>query len=450
MIGRRSFLGVLGGAAAHAQSMTERPPNVVFLLFDKCRTDAIGAYGERKVHTPHLDALAKEGVRFQNCFTPQALCGPARASILTGLAPHAHGLRRNVYPANPGNMNSNYPEAIPDPFRDKRFKLWDNFVFYLSNAGYATAHIGKWHLGPGNPGFYDYFKSFNSTLRHWIGEPHQSRYRPDVHTELGMQFIQQHAHEPFFLYQSYYAPHEPSDPPKQWLEHYRGDEHAGYYGSVTNLDWNVGRIVEALKKANVWGNTLFVMTTEHGRSWDARPGTLEGICTSYEETSRIPLLLRYPKRLPQGKVWNSGVTLTDIAPTILDAAGVQAVKGGIVEPPLGPVFPRQSLIERVKRNEDRWTEPVILENIPQAAMDGSYFDERAVRTEHHKLILRKFDARPEMRAGELYDLRVDKEEKRNLWASQRETVRQLSRQLEQWAHAQKDEVGLELAGYGAR
>ena len=190
----------------------------------------------------------------------------------------------------------------------------------------------------------------------------------------------------------------------------------------------------------MWDNTLIVMTTEHGRSWGARPGTLEGICTSYEETSRIPLLLRYPKRLPQGKVWNAGVTLTDIAPTILDAAGVQAVKGGIVEPPLGPVFPRQSLIERVNRNEDRWTEPVIIENIPQAAMDGSYFDERAVRTEHHKLILRKFDARPEMRAGELYDLRADKDEKRNLWTAQRETVRQLSRQLEQWAHAQRDEL----------
>ena len=124
------------------------------------------------------------------------------------------------------------------------------------------------------------------------------------------------------------------------------------------------------------------------------------------------------------------------------------MKGGIVEPALGPIFPRQSLIERVK-GSDRWTEPMIVENIPQAAIDGSYFDERAVRTEHHKLILRKFDARPDMRAGELYDLRSDREEKRNLWSSQKETVRQLSRQLEQWAHAQKDEVGVDLGRFGA-
>jgi len=448
MLHRRSFLSTLAAAPAFAQS-TERPPNVVFLLFDKCRTDAIGAYGERKVHTPNLDALAREGVRFQNCFTPQALCGPARASILTGLHPHSHGLRRNVYPANPGRMNSNYPEAIPDPFRDQRFKLWDNFVFYLSNAGYATAHIGKWHLGPANPGFYDYFKSFNSTLRHWIGEPHKSRYRPDVHTDLGIQFIQQHAHEPFFLYQSYYAPHEPSDPPKQWLEHYKNEEHAGYYGSVTNLDWNVGRIVDALRKSNVLDNTLIIMTTEHGRSWSHRPGTGEGMCTAYEESSRIPLLLRYPKRLPQGKVWQSGVTLTDLAPTILDAAGVQAVKGGIVEPVLGQVFPRQSLIERINKTPDRWTEPLVMQNIPQTAIDGSYYEERGLRTEHHKLILRKFDARPELRPGELYDLRTDKEEKNNLWQSQSNTVRQLARSLQQWSEAQKDALGLELAHYAA-
>ena len=135
-----------------------RPPNILFILFDKCRTDAVGCYGEKEVHTPNLDALAGRGVRFANCFTPQALCGPARASILTGSYPHAHGLRRNVYPIPTTSVHSNYKESIADPFRDPRFRLWDNFPFLLDNAGYATAHIGKWHLGPPNPGFFDYWK----------------------------------------------------------------------------------------------------------------------------------------------------------------------------------------------------------------------------------------------------------------------------------------------------
>ena len=128
-----------------------RPPNILFILFDKCRTDAVGCYGEKEVHTPNLDALAGRGVRFANCFTPQALCGPARASILTGSYPHAHGLRRNVYPIPTTSVHSNYKESIADPFRDPGFRLWDNFPFLLDNAGYATAHIGKWHLGPPNP-----------------------------------------------------------------------------------------------------------------------------------------------------------------------------------------------------------------------------------------------------------------------------------------------------------
>ena len=101
-----------------------------------------------------------------------------------------------------------------DPFRDARFRLWDNFVYYLSNAGYATACIGKWHLGPGNPGFFDTFKAFNSLLRHWVGEPHKSAYRPDLETDEGIRFIEANAGRPWFLYQSYYAPHEPLDPPK--------------------------------------------------------------------------------------------------------------------------------------------------------------------------------------------------------------------------------------------
>ncbi|MBM3724081.1 MAG: hypothetical protein FJW40_01465 [Acidobacteria bacterium] len=447
---RRDFLGLLGPALLAQHNPAPRP-NIVFLLFDKCRTDAIGAYGERKVSTPNIDAIAASGVRFANCFTPQALCGPARSSILTGNYPHAHGLRRNVYPTRPSSMNSNYPEAIPDPFRDTRFKLWDNFVFYLSNAGYATAHIGKWHLGPGNPGFFDYFKSFNSTVRHWIGEPHQSLYRPDVHTDLGIAFIKEHlagkhSSEPFFLYQSYYTPHEPLDPPKQWLEPYQGQEHAAYYGAVSNLDWNVGRIVSALKTQGVYDNTLIIISTEHGRTWARRPASLEDICLPYDEVSRIPLILRHPGLLPQGRVWSSGVTLADLAPTILEAAGVQVLKGGIVEPAGSSIFQGESLLTQM-RGEDRWRRPVVLQNIPQAALDGSLFEDRALRTERHKLILRKFDNRPELRPGELYDLKEDPGETRNLYASNPKLVAALANELAAWGRRYDDSLSIELAGW---
>ena len=168
----------------------EPPPNILFVLFDKCRRDAIGAYGLRDVRTPRIDELARSGALFTTCYTPQSLCGPARASILTGRHPHTHGLCRNVYPHTEWAGHPNvFPEAIPDPFADGQFRLWDNVAFFLHNAGYRTAHIGKWHLGMGNPGFFDVWRSFNSGLPHWVGTPHASAWRPDVHTDHGVEFI---------------------------------------------------------------------------------------------------------------------------------------------------------------------------------------------------------------------------------------------------------------------
>lgn len=445
-LSRRSFLASTAAAASLPGQTTPRPPNILFLLFDKCRTDAIGAYGERKVHTPNIDALAKDGVVFEHCYTPQALCGPARSSIITGLYPHAHGFRRNVYPMPSGKTNSNYPDPIPDPFRDPRFRLWDNFIYLLNNAGYATGHIGKWHLGPGNPGFFDYFKSFNSLLRHWIGELHASRYRPDVHTDQGIQFIEQHAHEPFFLYQSYYAPHEPNDPPKQFLEHYRGQENAEYYASVSNLDWNVGRLMDALRRTNQLENTLVILTTEHGRTWIERPGSAEGICLPYEEVSRIPFILRYPKMLPKGARWKSGVSLVDVMPTVLEATGVSNQLG----PPGAGLRVNQhgrSLISEVRGGRDNWDRPMVVMNVPQKGIDGSYYDERSIRTARHRLILRKFDLRPELRPGEVYDLQSDPGETRNLYASQPQLTAQLARQLVDWGQQYGDPLSVELGGF---
>ena len=448
---RRTFLSGVSAAPllsgqAPSQDYTpvgDRPPNILFLLFDKCRTDAIGAYGERAAHTPNLDFLAETGVRFNNCYAPQALCGPTRASILTGSYSHVHGLKRNVYPHSPGPSNSTYQEPIIDPFRDQRFRLWDNFAFYLNNAGYATGHIGKWHLGPANPGFFDYWKSFNSLLLHWIGEPHQSRYRPDVHTDQGLRFLDDHADEPFFLYQSYYSPHEPSDPPKDFLKHYEGQSHAGYYGSVSALDWNVGRILDKLREKDVLDDTMIIFTTEHGRAWTERPGSVEGMCTSYDDAARIPLMIRYPKRLPSGKVWQSGVSSVDIMPTILDAAGIVPIMGAYGND-FRPVLHGRSLLREVNEGRDNWSRPIMIQNVPQRAIDNALYEERGLRSEQFKIILRKYGVRPVRRPGELYDMKADPSETRNIWDSSRSTVKEMASKVRDWGEEHDDDLSIEL------
>jgi arylsulfatase A-like enzyme len=446
---RRTFIQNLTGVAgvsplaAQQESRASKPPNILFILFDKCRTDAFGAYGEKDVHTPNIDFLAETGVRFNHCYTPQALCGPARASIITGAFPHAHGLRKNPYPKAPSPNNCNYQESIPDPFRDTRFKLWPNFPYLLNNAGYATAHIGKWHLGPANPGFYDYWKSFNSGLQHWIGEPYESEYRPDVHTSQGIRFIERHADEPFFLYQSYYAPHERHDPPKEFLTHYEGDEHAGYYGSVSNLDWNVGRLLDALRDNNILDETLIIVTTEHGMTRIARAGTTVGMCIPYDEAARIPLIIRYPKLLPEGKVWQSGVSLVDLMPTILEAAGVSIQSE--------EMHHGHSLISEIREDRDDWKRPVIIQNIPQAAIEGSFYEERTIREERFKLVLRKFINKPYLRPGELYDMKADPGEAKNLYEVPRfrSTIQELAQHMKSWGEETDDELAVELGAWAA-
>lgn len=438
---RRTFLAsaaapaLTGGRSGAWQSSLPKPPNFVVILFDMCRRDAIGCYGLEQVHTPNIDRLAAAGVRFDTCYTSQALCGPARASIITGLHPHAHGIVKNVYPTK-GFDYDRFDDAIPNAFLDTRFRLWNNFPFLLLNAGYETAQIGKWHLGITNPGFFNTWKGFNSLLPHWIGKPHESEYRPDVQTDEALEFIERNAHRRFFLYQSYYTPHPPIDPPKKFLEFYKGrtDPHIDYFAAVTNLDWNVGRIVDALQKHQLLDRTFIILTTEHGKAWSGRSGTRNGYCISYDEAARIPLIMRYPPLLPRGTVWRSGMSLVDLAPTILEAARIRP-------------FPThgRSLLADLRAGNDRWTRPIVIENVSGKAIGGSLFRERAIRTEKWKLMLRKFDVAAEP-ADELYDMERDPGESQNLISrpESRGIVQELMASLRKWGEETQDPLALEL------
>ena len=452
---RRSILGALGslgmlGSASAAQrafaqagsavgpSGGQSPPNFLFILLDKCRRDAIGAYGRSDVHTPNIDRLAADGVRFDNCYAPQPLCGPCRASILTGKYPHEHGMRKNTYPYVPSGSYNVYQEPIPDPFGDPRFAMWDNFPHFLNNAGYRTAHIGKWHLGERNPGFFDVWKSFNSQIHHWLGEPFKSPYRPTIQTDRAIEFIDDNAHRPFFLYQSYYSPHEPNNPPKRFHEPYEGKnvEHEEYYASVTALDEEIGRMIDALRRNNVLDNTFIILTTEHGRTWVDRLGTVAGMSISYDEAARLPLIMHYPRVLPAGLVWQSGVSSVDLMPTIMHAAGLYGR--------LDEEYEDRSLIPDLLSGRDEWTREIVIQNISQRGIDGILFEERALRSERWKLILRDFAARPDKRVDELYDMENDPGETNNLFSDRQDVVMELAGRLARWGDEHGDALAVKL------
>jgi arylsulfatase A-like enzyme len=448
--------GAYAQDAAALQSLYDdeqnRPPNIVLILFDWARRDAIGVYSDKDVSTPNIDQLAADGVRFDNAYTTAVLCSPARASILTGTYPHTHGIRKTMYPSGiNGGLPTMYLEPISNPFNDDRFKLATNFPKYLTNSGFATAHIGKWHLGTVNPGFFDLFKSYNSLMPHWIGEPNASAYREDVYTNEGVRFIQQNADRPFFLYQSYYNPHAPNQPPQRFVDQYedRDIDHKNYYASVTSLDENVGKIVQALKDQGVFDNTLIIVSADHAGSFQTRPGSLRGMGMAFDEAARVPMIMHWPDRLPKDVVWQSGVSLVDLAPTLLAATGINT-KSRIMEIITGRVgspFHGRDLISEVNSGEDSWPVPIFIQNVPEAAIDGSWFDERAMRTEKWKLVLRDFTADPRVRNNAFYNIQSDPGETTNLYGN-KEHRKVLLEQLEimlATATNLRDDLTIEMA-----
>jgi arylsulfatase A-like enzyme len=411
---RRTFLATTA-AGALARGATPERPDILFLMADQIREDALGVAGNTWIRTPNLDRLARGGVHFSNAYTPQALCTPARSALMTGVYPHTSGLDHNLY-------------KVDNAFKLPEFKLEPNLPTLLREAGYRTGYIGKWHLGEANPGLFDYWNGYNSLLSHWVGKKYESAYRSDVETDDAARFMEENRARPFALFVSYYPPHTPYDPPKKYSDMYAGREHAEYYGAVTAVDADIGRVLDKLKALGLEDKTFVSFTADHGETFGQRAGS-QNKTVCYEESARIPLLMRWPGHIPSGVTYQGGVTSLDLMPSILTAAGIK--------------LPRRleghSRLEDIRAGRTGWTEPVFLENITQKDVEGKPSIERAVRTGRWKLILRDHPK------CELYDLETDPAERQDLFASQPAKVKELARLIERWGEKLKDPVAVELA-----
>lgn len=349
----------------------EKRPNVVFILTDDQRSDALGCMGHPHLKTPHIDRLAREGVLFKNHFCTTALCSPSRASILGGLYAHAHGVVNNF---------TDYPRDLP------------TFPRQLQDNGYATAYIGKWHMGEDDdskrPGF-DHFvthrgqgKYFDTEFRANNGARKVAKgYYTTVVTDLAIDWMQQQedVDKPFMLMLGHKAPHsfyfpEPKyeksfdgvrvpypesafsldDKPtwiKQRLTTWHGiygplfdwrkkfpDTSAAamldfekmvraYWGTLLSVDDSVGRIYEYLEKTGELDNTLFIFTSDNGLL-EGEHGMVDKR-TGHEPSLRIPLVVRYPKLVPstnnKAKVIEAQTLTLDFASSILEICDAPAL-----------------------------------------------------------------------------------------------------------------------------
>jgi arylsulfatase A-like enzyme len=453
-LSRRSFLGGLVGAtAAHALAKSppaspqiskapgssSRPPNILFLMSDQHRGDCLGADGNRAIHTPNLDALARQGARFRNAYTCTPSCIPARAALLTGLSPWNNGLLgMDGWP-----IAHQYPVEMPRRLRD---------------AGYYTAGIGKMEFGPvvtTDHGFHQMIRdetahAFRNDYESWFWSqapnldplavglgwndyPSKAYPFPEKlhHTywtgETAVQFLRTYNRpEPFFLKVSFIPPHSPYTPPERFMQQYadahlppalagnwdakfqprsgprldiwHGDVGAaqvqqsrqGYYGSVTFLDEQIGRILAALDERGWTEQTLILYTTDHGDMLGDH--YLWRKCQPYQSDVRIPMLVRWPQGLisaERGRVISEVVELRDVLPTFLDAASA----------PLPSAIDGSSMLSLIDGKARNWRPHLELEH------DVCYSPEvhwNALTDGRRKYIFHAYDGREQ-----LFDLEQD-------------------------------------------
>lgn len=326
--------------------------NFIVFFTDQQRWDTVGAYGNPLGLTPNLDEIARRGTMFQRAFTPQPLCAPARAVMQTGRYPTATGCFRNGIPL---------PKNAPTIGRT------------FSQAGYATAYIGKWHLGSQDPvprdeqAGYQYWLAASEL--EWTSHPYDTTvfdkdgnptwlpgYRTDALVDAAIRYIDRTVREddaPFFLFISLLEPHHQNDvdgylcPPgyeryaANWvppdLAALKGTTAVhlpGYLGMVKRIDEGVGRLVDALRSLNVLDSTNLIYTTDHGCHFRTRNAEYKRSC--HEASIRIPMLAQGPYFDARGVVQQM-VSLLDVPTMLCDAAGLQ------LEGAVGGVLGKRSL-----------------------------------------------------------------------------------------------------------
>jgi arylsulfatase A-like enzyme len=325
-----TLAGLAAGCGEAARE--DARPNIVLIVVDDLGWNDFGARPADDLRTPHLDALAAEGVRFTSAYSAAPLCSPARAGLLTGRYPQRFGHEHNT-----GSIGRQQDAWIGLPVAERT--LADR----LRDAGYATGMVGKWHLGarqeyhPLRRGFDSFFgflpghhpyhqwseKSHNPILRNF-DRVRGSEYLTDAFTREAVAFVDRHAPGPFFLMLAYSAVHEPlvaDDARQSRMAHLPDGARRTFAAALAAVDDGVGRLVASLRAHDIDDRTLVLFTSDNGAR--GKGGSLQGDKGSLREAGvRVPLLARWPGRMPAHTRYAGVVSTLDLFATAASAAGI--------------------------------------------------------------------------------------------------------------------------------
>lgn len=344
VLNRRLFLQALAasaGAAATGQT-TAPQPNILFILMDDLGWTDLSCYGSKFYRTPNLDTFAKQAVRFTDAYAACPVCSPTRASIMTGKYPGRLHLTNFI----PGRSPRPFAKLIPPEFEQQLPLAEITLAEMLKAKGYATAEIGKWHLG--NEGFtpdkQGFDLSFNTVGRHLAGtwtvqKPHTPGPGEDRAERLTLEaekFIDGRGNKPFFIYLTHHLPHIPLEARSEIIAKYEGKApsngqyHPVYAAMIETFDTLIGRLLKKLDESGLAGNTIVIFTSDNGgltaREFENKPTTSnlplrEGKGHLYEGGIRIPLMVRWPGVTKPGTVSHVPVSTVDWAATLAGAKG---------------------------------------------------------------------------------------------------------------------------------
>jgi arylsulfatase A-like enzyme len=413
------------GVQANAAGPTARP-NIIFILADDLGINDLHCYGRRDHHTPHLDRLASQGMRFTSAYCAQPICSPSRAAILTGKTPARLHLTTYL-PGRPDCVSQRvlHPEIQMQIPLDE--KMMPN---YFKEPGYVSAAIGKWHVGgqgvgPLEHGF-DFYHAGRANTTPSATEGGKGEY--DL-TWVAERFVETNRDRPFLIYLAHNSPHIPYTAQKKRIENHAQAFEPVYAGVIETLDDTVGRLLATLDRFKLADKTIVIFTSDNGGlhvpegphpkvTYNSPYRAGKGFV--YEGGLRVPLIVRWPGHVAAGAVTDTPVINTDWLPTLLDVAGLPIPSGldGTTLAPLltgrGPA-PNRSLFWHFPHYTNQGSRP------SGAVRDGNW------------MLVEYYDAEK----AELYDLSEDPGESRDLAARNPDRVIRMRAALAGWRKSVK-------------
>jgi arylsulfatase A len=440
-VSRRHFLASLAGAARGWSAPARRPPNFVFILADDLGWTDLGCFGSGFYRTPNIDRLAQEGMRFTNAYAACPVCSPTRAAILTGKYPARLHLTDWIPGRTPPGVKMRPPEWTPYlPLEEI------TIAEALKPAGYVSASIGKWHLGgeehyPEKQGFDVNFGGNHLGSPPGYFYPYEipnitagakGEYLTDRLTDEALAFIEKSKARPFFLYLAHYAVHTPIEAKPEIAARYRdrvrpglSHSHPEYAAMIESVDESVGRVLRKLEESGLARDTVVFFASDNGgvvgrRHITSNEPLREEKATLYEGGIRVPLIVRWPGEVKPGSTSETPVISVDFFPTLAEMAGVEAAAKAVDGLSLVPLLKGRG---GLRRSSIFWHYPHY--NFHQPLIPTRPCG--AIRKGDFKLIEFYEDG-----FLELYDVRQDIGERRNLARAQPKKAAELRRELDAW------------------